>query len=97
MRYLQIFNLVLLALGLILTIVLAVECLLYAIYLGADPLVGRQLPAVIRMTFAFAALSAAAALAYFGHRGMRVWRWPAQLLPLLALAAAVLMLSQLRN
>ena len=97
MKYLQILNLTLLALGVTLATVLAVESLIYAVYLGADPLVGRQLPMVLRFTVVFCVFSVASLLAYLGHRGRHGWRWPAQLLPLAAMILVVLTLEQLRN
>ena len=97
MKYLQITNLALLALGLVLTIVLAVESLIYTIYLGADPIVGRQLPKVLQMTAVLGAFSAAALLAYVGHRGQRSWRWVAQTLPVIAGAGVILSLVGLRS
>ena len=89
MKYLQITNLVLLALGLTLTLVLAVESLLYAIYLGADPIVARQVPAGLELTALLGVFSLAALVAYFGHRLHKAWRWPAQALPILAAGGVI--------
>ena len=97
MKYLQIGNLALLALGVTLTVVLAVECLLYLPYVHSDPIAGQQLPMVMRFTVVFAILTTASALAYWGHRGRRMWRWPAQLLPPLAVIVVLVTLAQLRN
>lgn len=89
MKYLQITNLALLALGTTLMTVLAVECLIYAIYLDADPIVRRQLPFVLELTVLLGVFSAAALVAYVGHRKHSGWRWPAQALPLLAGAGVI--------
>jgi len=96
-KYLQITNLALLALGLTLTIVLAVESLLYAIYLGADPIVARQLPDVLELTALLAVFSLAALIAFFGHRLNKPWRWPAQALPILAAAGVIASLVAMRK
>lgn len=97
MKYLQILNLSLLALGVTLAVVLAVESLIYAVYLGADPVINRQLPLVLRFTEVFCIFSVASLLAWLGHRGHHPWRWPAQLLPFAAMIAVLLTLQQLRN
>jgi hypothetical protein len=96
-KYLQITNLALLALGLVLTIILAVECLIYAIYLDADPVVRRQLPMLLQFTAVLGGFTITALLAFLGHRWRKVWRWPAQLLPALGLAAALGSLYQLQG
>ena len=97
MKYLQILNLSLLALGITLAVVLAVESLIYAVYLGADPVIGRQLPQVLRFTLIFCIFSVASLLAWLGHRSHRPWRWPAQLLPFAAMIAVLLALRQLQS
>lgn len=97
MKYLQILNLTLLALGVTFAVVLAVESLIYALYLNADPALRRQLPMLLQLTGMSCALALASTLTYFAHR--RGWRlrWPAQVLPLLAVAGAVAMLAELRR
>ena len=96
-RYLQILNMALAALGITLAVVLAVESFIYAWYLGADPLVRRQLPLLLELTAVFAVFTAAALLAFFAQRRQYAWRWPAQLLPFFALAAVAATLAQLRK
>ena len=97
MKYLQITNLALLALGLTLTLVLAVESLIYTVYLGADPLVARQLPLLLELTALLGVFSGASLAAYVGHRLHKVWRWPAQVLPLIAGVAVIAGLAQVRS
>ena len=97
MKYLQILNLTLLALGTTLAVVLAVESLIYTLYLDAAPQVRRQLPLLLRLTATLCGFSIASLLAYLGHRRQALWRWPAQVLPAMAMAAVVLMLTQLGN
>lgn len=96
MKYLQILNLTLLALGLTLAVVLAVEAFIYSLYLADAPRLARDLPLLLKFTAAFTALAVASALAYFGHRRQAFWRWPAQILPALAIVAAVAVLSQIK-
>lgn len=96
MKYLQILNLALLALGLTLAVVLAVEALIYSLYLAEAPRLARDLPLLLNFTAVFAALSAASAGAYFGHRRKAIWRWPAQVLPLLAIAGVFAVLGQIK-
>jgi FtsH-binding integral membrane protein len=96
-KYLQITNLVLLALGLVLTLVLSVVCLLYSVHLDADPVVRRQLPLVLQFTALLGVFSLASFLAYFGHRRDKAWRWIAQLLPVLAAAGLIVSLIGMRR
>jgi hypothetical protein len=96
-KYLQITNLALLALGLTLTLVVAVECLIYAVYLGADPLISRQLPMLLEFTAVLGAFSLASFLAYAGHRGQWKLRWLTQLLPILGIAGTIATLVSLRG
>jgi len=96
-KYLQIANLALLALGLTLTIVVAVECLIYAIYLNADPMINRQLPELLVFTAVLGAFSFASFLAFAGHRAHWRVRWLTQLLPLFGLAGSVAALVALRG
>jgi hypothetical protein len=96
-RVLQIANLAMLALGLVLTIVLGVVCLLYAVHLDADPIVRRQLPLVLQFTGLLGVFAFTAFLAYAGHRGQKAWRWGAQVLPLLAAAGVVASLIGMRR
>ncbi len=97
MKYLQIANLALLALGLTLTVVVAVECLIYAIYLNADPMINRQLPDLLAFTAVLGAFSFMSFLAFAGHRARWRARWVTQLLPLLGLAGSIATLVALRG
>lgn len=97
MKYLQILNLVMAALGSTLAIVLGVVGLLYVVHLGADPVVAAQLPAVLRFAAAFGALATGAALAWWSQRRLLAWRWLAQTLPLLALSGTWLLIQDLRT
>ncbi len=97
MKYLQITNLALMALGATLMTVLAVECLIYAVYLDADPIVRRQLPFVIELTVLLGVFAAAALIAYVGHRRHSAWRWPAQALPVVAGAGVIASLVLVRS
>ncbi|HZP12619.1 MAG TPA: hypothetical protein VFB36_09380 [Nevskiaceae bacterium] len=97
MKYLQIANLALLALGLTLTVVVAVECLIYAIYLDADPMINRQLPELLGFTVVLGAFSFASFLAFAGHRAHWRARWVTQLLPLAGLVGSIATLVALRG
>jgi peptidoglycan/LPS O-acetylase OafA/YrhL len=96
-KYLQIANLALLALGITLTVVVAVECLIYAVYLDASPSIGRQLPLLLEFNAVLGAFSLGAFLAYAGHRAHWKARWITQVLPVLGLAGAIATLVTLRR
>jgi hypothetical protein len=96
-KYLQITNLALLALGLTLTVVVSVECLIYAVYRNADVGVGRQLPSLLEFTAVLAAFSLASLLAWIGHRARWRLRWITQVLPILGIVGAIAALVSLRG
>lgn len=90
MRGLQIFNVVVLATGASMGLVLAVVCVLYAANLELDAALAREMPALLEVTAWFLALAAAAALAFLGHKRNLSVRWPLQALPLIPASGLVL-------
>ena len=97
MRYLQILNATLMALGVTLGVVLGVVCLLFWIYWDASASLRAQMPFLLETTAGCFALAATAALAFAGQRRGWVGRWVLQGLPGLAVAGILLLLISLRN
>jgi Ca2+/Na+ antiporter len=97
MKHLQILNAVLLAVGAAIGLVLGVVCLIYTVYLDSAPRLRAEMPLLLAFTAAFATLMLAAALAFFGHRRRWHARWLLQCLPVLPLAAIILILVNLKN
>jgi hypothetical protein len=96
-KYLQILNLAVLALGAALALVMAVVCLLYGVHLDTEPRLRQEFTGLLTLTAGFAGFGAAGALAFFGHRGRWMLRWPLQALPLAPLAGILLFLLGLRG
>lgn len=96
MKQLQILNAVLAATGAAFGVVLAVVCVIYAVYLDTAPRLQAEMPLLLTATGSFLALMAAGGLAFLGHR--RAWnlRWLVQLLPALPLAGIVAFLASLK-
>lgn len=95
MKYLQILNASLWALGASLAICMGVVCLQYLVYLDSEPQLRASLPRLYAVTGAFAALGFAGFVAFMAHRRQWLLRWPAQFLvflPMLALAFVVVKL-----
>lgn len=97
MKYLQILNLAVLALGAALSLVLAVVCLLYGVHLDLQPRLRSDLIGLLILTGWFAGFGMAGALAFFGHRGRWLLRWPLQALPLAPFAGILLFLLGLKG
>ncbi|MCI0749333.1 MAG: hypothetical protein L0Y32_02145 [Nevskiales bacterium] len=96
MKVLQILNAVLLAFGTAMGLVLGVVCLIYGVYLEAEPRLKSQLPDLLMFTAGFSALALLAGAAFLGHRRRWPLRWCVQglpVLPLLGLALFVIRLS----
>lgn len=97
MKYLQILNGALAALGAALGTVLAVVCLMYAVHLDSAPRLRDDMPMLLAATGAFVALGAVALGAFVGHRRSWRLRWALQALPFAALASLALIAAQLRG
>ncbi|MBI2383472.1 MAG: hypothetical protein HYV18_05320 [Gammaproteobacteria bacterium] len=96
MKYLQILNAVVAAVGASFTVVLGVVCLIYAVYLGEVPRLARELPMLLAMTAGFAALGAFGWLAFQGQRRGRPWAWAMEGAVLLDVAGLAALVMQLR-
>lgn len=93
MRYVLYFNATCLVIGSVMTITLAVVCLLFALYSGAAPEIARGLGGLLRVTAGFTLLCVAAGLATWGV-ARRVRLWPGlQGLLLLSMPAAYALVS----
>lgn len=90
MKSLQVFNLVVVAAGAALGLVMGVVCVLYAANLDLEPSLRRELPRLLELTAWFSALSTAAALAWLAHRRGWTLRWAMQGLPLIPVGGLVL-------
>jgi hypothetical protein len=97
MKYLQILNAVLGALGASMGVVLAVVCLFYWIYLDLDPALRGQMPPLMLATGAFTLLALAGIGAFAAHRRDWAGRWLLQLGPLLSLGVLVVFFARLRS
>ncbi|HUS24062.1 MAG TPA: hypothetical protein VM369_03865 [Candidatus Binatia bacterium] len=97
MKYLQLLNAALAALGAALGAVLAVVCVLYWVYLDLDPKLPAQLPQLVMAAALCAALGVAGLGAFLAQR--RGWsaRWLLQFAPLGAIAGLVLFFLRLRS
>ena len=60
------------------TLLLAVVCLLYAIYLDASPKMREELPTLVAATGLFGLLALLSAGAFWGLQRAAAWRWAAQ-------------------
>lgn len=96
MKYLQIANAAVLALGAAMGLILAVVCVLYGANLGTHPELRAELPALLRVTGLFLALGTAAGVAFLGQRRRWPGRWLLQALPGAPLAGLALFLVGLR-
>lgn len=90
-----IFDGALAALGLVMALVQAVVCLLYAFVIDEAPRLAAQLPALIGSTAIFALLGAGFLAAFVSQLRQRAWRWPVQLLVVAALVPAGMTLYRL--
>jgi len=96
-KYLQILNATLLALGVTLTVVLGVVCLQFWVYWDQSVSLRGQMPFLLQTTAGCVALAAGAALAFAAQRRSWPGRWIVQGLPGLAVAGILLLLTSLRN
>ena len=78
MKYLLYADVVVTAFGAVMTVVLGVVCLLFAVYHDAAPMIDRDLPSLLLVTVAFAVLMGAAGAATIGVYRRRRWLWWAQ-------------------
>ena len=60
------------------TLLLAVVCLLYVIYLDASPKMREEVPTLVAATGLFGLLALLSAGAFWGLRRTATWRWAAQ-------------------
>lgn len=97
MKYLQIVNAAVWALGAAMALVLAVVCILYAAHLDAAPRLRADLPRLLALTGLFVLFGAAGAAPFFAHRRRWPGRWLLQLAPLPVLGAIVLFFLGLRG
>ena len=97
MKYLQIFNATMLALGAALAICMGVVCLQYAWYLDTEPQLRDHMPRLYAVTGAFAGLGLAGLLAFLAQRRGWMLRWFAQLLPVLPLVGLALIVARMRG
>ena len=97
MRYLQIANAAVLALGLAMGVILLVVCLMYLAHVGGEPQLRGDLPALYLVTGLFFGFGLAGGAAFFGHRRRWTGRWLLQALPLLPAAGLGLFLLSLRS
>ncbi|MBV62667.1 hypothetical protein [Abyssibacter profundi] len=75
MRYLYYLNCAMMALSAVLTVVLAVVCLIYVLYLGREPQLQQELRLLFVTTGLFGVMTAGGVVAVLGqHRG-RPWHW----------------------
>jgi H+/Cl- antiporter ClcA len=95
-RYLQILNAVLLALGSVMGLILAVVCLLYGVHVAGEPRLADELPRLFVLTGLFAGVAGAGGLALLAHRREWMLRWPLQALPLAPLAGILMFVLSLR-
>lgn len=97
MKYLQILNAVMLALGLSVGLCMGVVCLLYGVHLDAEPRLHAEMPRLYGVTAAFTALGVAGLVAFVAQRRRWLLRWLAQLLPVLPIAGMAVVIEQMRN
>jgi hypothetical protein len=96
MKYLQIANGAVLALGLVMGLVLGVVCVLYLANLGSHPELRAELPALLQVTGLFLGLGLAGGAAFLGQRRGWPGRWLLQAVPLAPVAGLALFLASLR-
>lgn len=97
MKYLQILNAVMLALGASLALCMAVVCLQYLWYLPSEPQLADEMPKLYGVTAVFAAMGGAGLVAFLAHRKRWALRWLAQALPVLPLLGLAMYVARLRG
>jgi type III secretory pathway component EscV len=88
-KYLQAINWIMLALGVSMTVSLAVVCLMYGIYMDQSPRLPAEFSSVLTTTLLCLAVSLSAAAAALGHRRHGIWRWPAEAMLVFSVVAVV--------
>lgn len=78
MSFVRFYTVLLTLIGITMTVLLAVVCLLYLIYLDATPKMREEWPTLLAATGLFALLALCAAAAWYALRRNAAWRWPAQ-------------------
>lgn len=76
------------------TLLLAVVCLLYVIYLDASPTMREEMPALLAATGLFGVLALLAGAAFWGLRRETAWRWAAQGLMWAAVVVSVFLMQR---
>lgn len=97
MKYLQILNAALCALGAAMGVILAVVCILYGVHLDSEPRLRAQMPLLLAGTAGFLALGLAGGLAFAAQRGNWGGRWLLQALPGAPVVGLVAFLMTLRG
>lgn len=95
MKQLQILNAVIAAAGAAMALILAVVCLIYAVYREEQPRLQAEMPLLLTFTAVFALLMLAGGLAFAAQQRRWNSRWLLQVLPALPLAGMVLILVNL--
>ena len=88
MNFVRFYTILLTLIGVTMTLLLAVVCLLYAIYIDASPKMREEWPTLLIATGMFGTLTVAAGGAFVGLRKQARWLWPAQ--AVLIVVAAVI-------
>lgn len=89
MRYLYYLNCAMMALSAVLTVVLAVVCLIYVIYMGQEPQLQDELRLLLITTGLFGVMTAGGVAAVIGQRKQRHWHWAGLLIWAGALTFAI--------
>lgn len=97
MKYLQILNGALAAMGAALGTVMGVVCLMYAAHLEGEPRLRADLPMLLAATGLFLGLGLVAGAALMAHRRAWAGRWLVQALPLLAIGLLAVLVGELRT
>lgn len=87
MNRLQILNAVLVAAGAAMGLVMSVVCLIYLFYMPSVPRLRNEFAVLLLLSVGFWSVAAASAVVFVAHRRHWRWRWLAQPLPLLPMAA----------
>lgn len=97
MKYLQILNAALLALGASVGLCMGVVCFLYGVHLDAEPQLRAEMPRLYGVTAVFSALGVAGLVAFVAQRRRWLLRWLAQLLPVLPIVGMAIFIARMRN
>lgn len=96
MKYLQILNAVMLALGASLAVCMGVVCFLYGVHLDTEPQLRAAMPRLYELTAVFAAMALASLAAFEAQRRRWLLRWLAQLLPVLPIFGLAIFIARMR-